>query len=53
VAWRLDALPVDERIGDARALRAAGQEVPINDSWILATALAHASQSSRKPQTST
>ncbi|HEX5188034.1 MAG TPA: PIN domain-containing protein [Streptosporangiaceae bacterium] len=41
-----EALPVDEQVSDAWALlvsqlRAAGQKVPINDSWIAATALAH------------
>lgn len=46
VAEALEPLPVDDRVGDAWArlvasLRAAGTRMPINDSWIAATALAH------------
>ncbi len=46
LAQRFDALPVDERVAEAWALlvariRRAGQRVPINDSWIAATAIAH------------
>src|SRR5262249_6653510 len=41
-----EALPVDEPVSDAWALlvselRAAGRKVPINDSWVAATAIAH------------
>ena len=43
---RFEALPVDGAVSDAWALlvsrlRAAGRKVPINDSWIAATAIAH------------
>jgi predicted nucleic acid-binding protein len=43
---QLDPLPVDERVAQAWAslvarLRAADRRMPINDSWIAATALAH------------
>ena len=46
LAQRFEALPVDEAVSDAWALlvsqlRAAGRKVPINDSWIAATAIAH------------
>ena len=46
LAQRFDALPISEQVSDAWALlvsrlRAAGQKVPINDSWIAATAIAH------------
>jgi predicted nucleic acid-binding protein len=46
LAQRFDALPVDESVSDAWALlvsrlRAAGHKVPINNSWIAATAIAH------------
>ena len=46
LAQRFEALPVDAGVSDAWALlvsrlRAAGQQVPINDSWIAATAIAH------------
>lgn len=46
VAEALEPLPVDDRVGDAWArlvasLRVAGTRMPINDSWIAATALAH------------
>jgi predicted nucleic acid-binding protein len=46
LAQRFDALPVNEQVSDAWALlvsrvRAAGRRVPINDSWIAATAMAH------------
>jgi len=46
LAQRFEALPVDGAVSDAWALlvsrlRAAGRKVPINDSWIAATALAH------------
>jgi predicted nucleic acid-binding protein len=46
LAQRFEALPVDESVSDAWALlvsrlRAAGRKVPINDSWIAATAIAH------------
>ncbi|MEB3070051.1 type II toxin-antitoxin system VapC family toxin [[Mycobacterium] vasticus] len=46
IAQRFEPLSVDERVSDAWALlvsqlRAAGRKVPINDSWIAATALAH------------
>lgn len=46
LAQRFEALPVDGAVSDAWALlvsrlRAAGRNVPINDSWIAATAIAH------------
>jgi predicted nucleic acid-binding protein len=46
LAQRFEALTVDEAVSDAWALlvsrlRAAGRKVPINDSWIAATAIAH------------
>src|SRR6266851_4414335 len=46
LAQRFEALPVDEPVSDACALlvsrlRAVGRKVPINDSWIAATAIAH------------
>jgi hypothetical protein len=46
LAQRFEALTVDESVADAWALlvsrlRAAGRKVPINDSWIAATAIAH------------
>lgn len=46
LAQRFEALPVDEAVCDAWALlvsrlRRAGRKVPVNDSWIAATALAH------------
>ncbi len=42
----LDPLPVDEQVAHSWAalriaLRAAGKRMPINDSWIAATAIAH------------
>ena len=46
LAQRFEALVVDESVADAWALlasrlRTAGRKVPINDSWIAATAIAH------------
>jgi predicted nucleic acid-binding protein len=46
IAEALDPLPVDDRVGSAWArlvatLREVGKRMPINDSWIAATALAH------------
>jgi len=46
LAQRFEALTVDESVADAWALlvsrlRAARRKVPINDSWIAATAIAH------------
>ena len=46
LAQRFEALAVDEAVSDAWALlvsrlRAAGLKVPVNDSWIAATAIAH------------
>lgn len=46
LAQRFEPLPVNETVSDAWALlvsklRADNQRVPINDSWIAATALAH------------
>jgi predicted nucleic acid-binding protein len=46
LAQRFDAISVDEAVFEAWALlvsrlRAAGQKIPINDSWIAATAIAH------------
>jgi predicted nucleic acid-binding protein len=46
LAQRLEALTVDEAVSEAWALlisrlRAAGRRVPVNDSWIAATAIAH------------
>ena len=45
-AMRLEPLPIDERVSHAWAalrvaLRDAGRRMPINDSWIAATAIAH------------
>jgi predicted nucleic acid-binding protein len=46
LAQRFEALSVDEAVSEAWALlvsrlRTAGRKVPINDSWIAATAIAH------------
>ena len=46
LAQRFEALAVDEAVSDAWALlvsrlREAGRKVPINDSWIAATAIAY------------
>jgi predicted nucleic acid-binding protein len=46
LAQRFEPLAVDESVADAWALlvsrlRTAGRKVPINDSWIAATAIAH------------
>lgn len=46
IAQSFEPLSIDERVSEAWSLlvsqlRAAGQKVPINDSWIAATALAH------------
>ena len=46
LAQRFEPLPVDEPVSEAWALlvsrvRAAGRKIPINDSWIAATAIAH------------
>ena len=46
LAQRFEALAIDDAVSEAWALlvsrlRAAGQKVPVNDSWIAATALAH------------
>jgi predicted nucleic acid-binding protein len=46
LAQRFEALTIDEAVSDAWALlvsrlRAAGRKMPINDSWIAATAIAH------------
>ena len=45
-ALALDPLPVDDTVAEAWArlrvlLRDAGQRLPVNDSWIAATAMAH------------
>lgn len=45
-AERLDPLPVDDQVASAwaalrLALRDAGRRMPLNDSWIAATAIAH------------
>lgn len=45
-ALALDPLPVDDAVADAWAelrimLRQAGRKMPVNDSWIAATAIAH------------
>ena len=45
-ALALDPLPVDDNVAEAWArlrvlLRDAGQRMPVNDSWIAATAIAH------------
>ena len=42
----LEPIPIDAAVADAWAslrvrLRAAGQRMPVNDSWIAATAMAH------------
>jgi hypothetical protein len=46
LASSLDPLPIDQAVADAWAglvatLRDRGQRMPINDSWISATAIAH------------
>ena len=46
LAESFEPLPIDARVGDAwarliAALRSTGKRMPINDSWIAATALAH------------
>jgi predicted nucleic acid-binding protein len=46
LAQRFEAMTIDESVSDAWALlvsrlRAAGRKMPINDSWIAATAIAH------------
>jgi predicted nucleic acid-binding protein len=46
LAQRLEALTVDEAVSEAwvllvSRLRAEGRKVPVNDSWIAATAIAH------------
>ena len=46
LASSIEPLPVDDAVAEAWAglvarLRAAGQRMPLNDSWIAATALAH------------
>ncbi len=46
VAETLDPLPIDDRVGETwsqlvATLRTTGRRMPINDSWIAATALAH------------
>jgi predicted nucleic acid-binding protein len=46
LAQRFEPLAVDEAVSEAWALlvsrlRAAGRRVPVNDSWIAATAIAH------------
>jgi hypothetical protein len=46
VAERFEALAVDEAVSEAWALlvsrlRAAGRKVPVSDSWVAATAIAH------------
>jgi len=46
LAQRFEALAVDEAVSEAWALlvsrlRAEGRKVPVNDSWIAATAIAH------------
>jgi len=46
LAQRFEPVPVDESVSDAWALlvsrlRAKGHKVPVNDSWIAATAIAH------------
>jgi predicted nucleic acid-binding protein len=45
-ALALDPLPIDGEVAEAWArlrilLRDAGRKMPVNDSWIAATALAH------------
>jgi predicted nucleic acid-binding protein len=46
LARQFDPLPIDESVADSWArliakLRDAGRRMPINDSWIAATAIAH------------
>ncbi len=46
LAEQLEPLPIDDTVAHAWAglvarLRAAGRRMPVNDSWIAATALAH------------
>jgi hypothetical protein len=46
LAASLEPIPIDDRVTDTWAgmvarLRAAGRRMPLNDSWIAATAIAH------------
>jgi predicted nucleic acid-binding protein len=46
VAEAIDPLPIDDRVGSTWAtlvatLREAGKRMPVNDSWVAATALLH------------
>lgn len=46
LASQLEPLPIDDRVADTwsglvASLRQAGRRMPVNDSWIAATALAH------------
>jgi hypothetical protein len=46
LALSLDPLPIDDRVADVWAglvagLRAQGRRMPLNDSWVAATAMAH------------
>lgn len=46
LAQRFEPLPIDEAVSESWALlvsrlRATGRKVPVNDSWIAATAIAH------------
>jgi hypothetical protein len=46
LAETLDPLPIDDRVAETwsqltATLRAAGRRLPVNDSWIAATALTH------------
>jgi predicted nucleic acid-binding protein len=46
LALLLDPLPIDDRVADVWAglvagLRAQGRRMPLNDSWVAATAMAH------------
>jgi predicted nucleic acid-binding protein len=46
LAQRFEAIVIDEAVSDAWALlvsrlRALGRKVPLNDSWVAATAIAH------------
>ena len=57
-AMALDPLPVDDAVADAwaelrAALRYAGLKMPVNDSWIAATAIAHGCRSPPGTMTST
>lgn len=58
LASQIEPLPIDDAVASAWAalvagLRAEGRRMPINDSWIAATAIAHDIPSSRRTPAST